>query len=148
MDQKIVLIDDDRFFGYTMLEYARDQGLDLEYYESLSDLGFLGGLGRFRAAIVDFHLQSMTGIEIAEYLDRLFGDIPMVLISSDGDADLAPKPGCVQRFVHKSEGVERISAAVREVLAAASSSRDAAPGRQTLRLVRRPRLEREGQLLF
>ena len=151
MAQKIVLIDDDRFFGYSMLEYARDEGLDLEYYESLSDLGFLGGLGRFKVAIVDFHLSEMTGLEIAEYLDRLFGDIPMVLISSDGDAANQPRPSCVHRFVHKSDGLERIASAVRELLtetAAREGSGPAAARGASLRLVRRPRLESQRQLFF
>ena len=148
MDGKIVLIDDDRFFGYSMLEYARDEGLDLEYYESLSDLGFLGGLGRFSAAIVDFHLDQMTGLEIAEYLDRLFGDIPMVLISSDGDAASKERPSCVHRFVNKSDGLERIIAAVRDVLAATTGLGATTARAPSLRLVRRPRLESQGQFLL
>jgi FixJ family two-component response regulator len=114
-DKKIVLIDDDRFFGFSLLSFARSQGIDLDYYESLGDLGYVGNLGRYRAAVVDFHLERMTGVEIAEYLEALFGNIPMVLISSDAAAGSGRLPGCVHKFVNKSDGLQQIVEAVRAV---------------------------------
>jgi DNA-binding response OmpR family regulator len=111
-----VLIDDDRLFGLAMSEYAKSTGMTLDYFESLSELGFVGKLGAYDAAILDYHLADMKGVEIAQYLESLFGGIPTVVISSDPAAESVPMPGCVRLFLQKSTGVAGIMSAVDAVV--------------------------------
>ncbi len=107
---KFVLIDDDPLFGNIMVRVAKSRGADIDYFPSLLDMGSVGCLGQYDAAIVDYDLGNMTGVEIAEYLKVFFGDIPMVLVSSRHRDIMKPKswPDSVRCFVHKSAGYEAI----------------------------------------
>jgi CheY-like chemotaxis protein len=103
--RRFVLIDDDPTYRAVILRAAELEGLDLDVYESLMDLGSVGMLGRYDAAIVDYDLGNLNGVEIAEYLSALFGDIPMVLVSektrSPGEKGW---PASIKSFVNKSQG--------------------------------------------
>ena len=82
------------------------EGMEIDVYESLMDLGSVGLLGRYDAAIVDYDLGTLNGIEIAEYLSALFGDITMVLVSEHErfpDKNNAWPPS-IKKFVKKSDG--------------------------------------------
>ncbi len=107
--QRFVLIDDDPTYRSIMLRFARAEGMEFDVFENLMDLGSVGMLGHYDAAIVDYDLGSLNGIEIAEYLSALFGDIPMVLVS-EKQRDPGDKawPSSVKRFVKKSDGYEKV----------------------------------------
>jgi CheY-like chemotaxis protein len=102
---RMVLIDDDPVYRTIVTRCAQMAGIDLDVYESLLDLGAIGLLGRYDAAIVDYDLGNMNGIEIAEYLSSLFGDIPMVLVSEKARSpDERGWPNSIKKFMKKSEG--------------------------------------------
>ena len=103
--KRYLLIDDDATYRAIMVRCAQMAGMELEAYESLADLGSVGLLGRFDTAIVDYNLDQMTGVEIADYLDHLFTDVPMVLVSSAEQLpDGRPWPQSIKMFVKKSRG--------------------------------------------
>jgi len=106
--KRIVLIDDDPIYRSIMLRFAKENGVEFDAFENLMDLGSVGMLGQYDAAIVDFDLGCLNGVEIAEYLSALFGDIPMVLISEkQREPGQNGWPPSIKRFVKKSEGYEK-----------------------------------------
>lgn len=109
VNKRFVLIDDDPTYRAIMLRFAQAEGMEFDVYENLMDLGSVGKLGNYDAAIVDYDLGSLNGIEIAEYLSALFGDIPMLLVSErKREPGNKAWPTSVKRFVNKSEGYETV----------------------------------------
>jgi two-component system response regulator HydG len=107
--RRLVLIDDDVGFCKIMSRFAQSRGIKLDCFASLLEMGSLGRLSNYAAAIVDFDLGPMNGVEIAEYLPAFFGDMPMVLISGK----LRQKSGkdwprSIRRFVHKDAGPDAV----------------------------------------
>lgn len=116
---RIVLIDDDPSYGSVMARYAQIEGVELDIFHSLSELGFVALLRNYDVAIVDYELGDLNGVEIAEYMSSLLGDMPMVLISaSDRTAETQNCPPCVRAFVNKSEGFNKVLDTAREVFRA------------------------------
>ncbi len=62
---------------------AAERGYDLEYFASMLELGYLGRFREFDAAIVHQDFQPISGLELAEYLDKLFESLPMILLTSN-----------------------------------------------------------------
>lgn len=108
--RKLVLIDDDQAFCTIMQSFALSRGLALDCFTNLDEMGSIGRLSDYAAAIVDYDLGSMNGIEIAEYLPIFFGDMPMVLVSGQRRAAEShkPWPPSIRTFVHKDEGPDTI----------------------------------------
>jgi ActR/RegA family two-component response regulator len=108
--RRVILIDDDRSFGHIMKQCAAQRGVDLDYFESLADLGFVALVGRYDVAILDYDLGSMTGVEIGEYLQALFNCMPMLLISGTmrTPSPTEIKSGQVRPFMHKNKGYDLI----------------------------------------
>lgn len=102
---RFVIIDDDPVYRRVMCQYATREGMTIDSYESLVDMGFVSLLGRYDAAIVDYDLGSSTGLEIGEYLTALFGDIPMIMVSehqrTPGEKGW---PQSIKAFIQKSRG--------------------------------------------
>ena len=103
--RRFVLIDDDAIYRTIMSQVASKEGMELDVYESLAAMGSVGLLGTYDAAIVDYDLGTLTGVEIGEYLTSLFGNIPMILVS---EKERRPGgngwPKSIQSFVPKTEG--------------------------------------------
>lgn len=103
--KRFILIDDDPSYRAILLRCAVTEGMKIDAYESLMDLGSIGLLGRYDAAIVDYDLGAVNGVEIAEYLTALFGDIPMILVSErDRSAEGKTWPLSIKKFIKKSQG--------------------------------------------
>lgn len=107
---RLVLIDDDPLFGNIMARFAKSRGAEVDYFESVLELESIRSSRRYDAAIVDYDLGNMTGIDVAEQLGVLFGDIPMVLVSSERRDREEPEawPGSIKGFVPKQAGFEAI----------------------------------------
>ena len=60
---------------------ALGRGYELHHYDTLSELGYLGRLREFDAAIVHEDIEPLSGIELAEYLEKLFQSLPVLLLS-------------------------------------------------------------------
>jgi len=118
--KKYILIDDDPIYQMIMLRFAKERAMDLEVYSSLQDLGLVGLLGRYDAAIVDYDLGNLNGVEIAEYLSALFVDIPMILVSEQHRTPGANAwPNSIKEFVCKSSGYDHVLTRALGVLPAA-----------------------------
>jgi len=107
---KIILIDDDPLFGRLMQRAAQNLELNLDFYESLSSLGFIGSLAQYDIIIVDNQMDNVSGIEVASYIPSFFTDKTIVLISS---TDLAKDtsmqlPEYISEFIHKELGCDKV----------------------------------------
>ncbi len=91
---------------------ARREGISLEWFPSLSAMGALGRLRLYDAAIVDYELGELSGVEVGEYLDAFLKGKPMLLISGDKREPAVGKewPSAIRRFVHKGAGYQAILA--------------------------------------
>ncbi len=86
--RKVALLGGDQRQAEQMIEEGRGQGLVVEYFESILSMGFLGRFREYDAAIVHAALEPLSGLELAEYLEKLFKSLPMILLS-----DLTPLQG-------------------------------------------------------
>ena len=106
---KIVLIDDDPTYATILTRCAEMEGIQMDTYHSLSELGFVSLLSNYDLAIVDYDLGDFNGVEIAEYMSSLLQNMPMVLISAtDRSREIASCPRCVKAFLKKSAGYTQI----------------------------------------
>lgn len=98
-----------------MQQCAKNEGVDLDVYSSLMDMGSISTLNCYDGAIIDYNLSDSTGVETAECLSLLFRDIPVVLVSG---TDRSPTdeiwPACVKQFMNKSEGYARVLKAIEQ----------------------------------
>ncbi len=129
--ERIVLIDDDPTYRRILQHCAAEEGVELDAFESLMELGSVGLLGRYDAAIIDYELGELSGPEIGEYVSALFSSMPLLLVSSKSrDGEGAHWPSSIRKFVNKAQGYSyALQEAVR--LARAAPSRvDRAAGRR------------------
>lgn len=109
--KKVLLIDDDPAYGSIVAALAADKHIDLHFYENLIEATYGGSkIEHYDIAIIDYDLERMTGIEVSEYLDGFFRDIPVILISNlhRSQDTTHPWPACIEKFIHKSEGYDKI----------------------------------------
>lgn len=108
-EKRFVLIDDDPSFRAILLRAANMYGVQVDVYESLEELGAVGLLSRYDVAIIDYDLGSLNGLEIAEYLDVLCSNTPMILVSAlDRGASARKWPQSIKQFIPKSMGYSYI----------------------------------------
>lgn len=127
--ERIVLIDDDPTYRRILAHCAAEEGVELDVFESLMDLGSVGLLGRYDAAIVDYDLGELSGPEIGEYVSALFRDLPLLLVSSKPrDDEGSMWPDSIRKFVNKGQGYSyTLMEAVRLARAAAGRARIGKP---------------------
>ena len=120
---RIILIDDDHVFGHIMRAAAKQRSLNLDHFESLAELGFIGMFTQYDAVIIDYHLGEENGIEIAGYLRALLGHIPLVLISAADHIETPSDdhPGNVKAYVNKKRGYSAILDAALDLVEKAKS---------------------------
>lgn len=118
----IVLIDDDPIFCSLMEEHARRMSINLHFFHDLLEVQNSGALQKYQVAILDYQLEQMNGLEVANWIPSFFNDMPIVLVSYEDrnqENTASAWPGSVRCFVHKREGVKSILAhalAVRDQL--------------------------------
>lgn len=113
-----VLIDDDPTYRLIMQRCAEVEGIKLDVFESLEEMGSVGLLKAYDVAIVDYDLGKMTGIEIGEYLTRLIKDVPMVLLSAKDRYPDQPWPESIKCFINKQEGYAYVLERARQLIKA------------------------------
>ena len=106
LPMKIALIDDDPDFRRLMSVCGKSMGFDIDTYASLEEMGSFARLDNYDLALVDYYLEKLHGVEIAEYIDIFFPELPVILVSGD---DLAPRsrtlwPRCIKKFLVKGLG--------------------------------------------
>lgn len=107
---RLLLIDDDEDFGRLMQAIAITQGVKLDYFPSLLALGRIGRIAEYDVAILDYYLGEMSGLEVAEYVERFFGGKPVIIVSGTWYSDIGWKncPQCVRQFIPKVRGANPI----------------------------------------
>ena len=116
---KLIVFDDDPYFGALISATARGFGFTPTYFTSLFDMGPLARIKDYDFAIIDVFMGSIRGDELAEYIDMFFGQVPVILVSSEdmvGKNGLSRWPQSVRAFVHKAEGPYKILDAARTTL--------------------------------
>ena len=106
---RLVLIDDDPTFLSIMKRSAEIEGISLDCYQSLEDLGFIGLIKNYDAAILDYDLGSLNAIEIAHYIENFLQELPTIIISAkDRSEECQDLPDCVKSVLKKSVGYQHI----------------------------------------
>ena len=107
---RIVLVDDDDSFGLIMTRVAEIKNVQLDYFPSVSEMGYISALNSYDVAIVDYYLNGMNGLEVAEYVPHFFENLQMVLISGRpmDSIKAAGVPECIKEILSKSSGYEAI----------------------------------------
>lgn len=109
----IVLIDDDPIFCSLMAEHARRMSVNLHFFHDLLEVQNSGNMQKYQVAILDYQLEQMNGLEVANWIPSFFNDMPIILVSyadRNEENTNATWPGSVRCFVHKREGVKSILA--------------------------------------
>jgi DNA-binding response OmpR family regulator len=102
----LLLIDDDEAFCRLVKAAADARGIPMTCYASLEQMPSLGALGDYDLAILDYNLRAFTGLEIAEYVDVFFDQLPVLIVSIDNLENNSAErwPACVRKFVNKAFG--------------------------------------------
>ncbi len=119
---RILVVDDDPTFGRIMQRAAVYLEADLVFVQCLQDLD-PNLLGSFDVAIVDYDLGSVTGLELARYLDHHVS-VPIVLVSHAERTPNRQWSDSIHDFVHKSAGAHVIMDAAFEAHEIACIHRD------------------------
>ncbi len=94
-----------------LVRAAQRYGFTVDYYTSLMDMWSVGRFEQYNAAIIDYDLGSMSGIEVAESLPILFNEMPIVLVSGRDRLDSAEPdswPQAIRCFMNKDSGMDAI----------------------------------------
>lgn len=103
MDTWILVIDDDLITREALTEILIRAGYQVSAWADDIPLG-AGGLDHpYQVAVVDYHLPSGDGLDVAARLRRLQPDCRVILTSSELPAfdELSPFEGVVDRFLAK-----------------------------------------------
>jgi DNA-binding response OmpR family regulator len=114
----VLLIDDDPYFHAITKAILDPRFYEFHGFESLPDMGNFSLLGKYDIAILDYYLPAVNGLEIAQYVDAFFRDMPVILVSGGkpGEEEGATIwPSCIQKYVNKAHGPKALADAIRDV---------------------------------
>ncbi len=106
---RIFVVDDDPIFCKLIERVGKQTGYQLKAFESLANLGNTDLTG-FDVGVVDFDLGCVDGIEMASYLRKELGNVPIIYVSStDRRRELNSRLGEQKAtFVSKQDGPNKI----------------------------------------
>jgi DNA-binding NtrC family response regulator len=110
-ESRMILIDDDPTYCSIMRKIAAKKNISLDIFPSIMDVAEAGSEvhGAYLAAIIDFDLGQVNGLEITGYLGSLLGDVPMILVSGTDRTEEAKRAsGKIKAFINKSDGYDFI----------------------------------------
>ena len=107
--KKIILVDPDNLFAEALVTEAAFKGVNVDHYKNMTEIGYLGRFKEYDVAILNERLDIMTGLEIAEYFDKLLGNMPMILLHKSPETiSRAEWPKSVFSFISKNEGANKV----------------------------------------
>jgi len=107
--RRLVLIDDDPSFLAIMQRLADKEGIPLDCFEQLEDLGVIDLFKTYDAAILDYDLGDQTAVDISLYLNCFVKELPTLIISAkDRTQECKDLPRCVKSVLRKSAGYRYI----------------------------------------
>lgn len=108
----MLLVEDDWDFAQLIRSKAEALGLEVEHHTSAKTL-VKANLGDFAVALIDYNLGSTSGLQLAEVIDDLTVDLPVIIISGETAVNPFNRfwPQCVRGFISKEQGLDVILAA-------------------------------------
>ena len=116
---KLIVFDDDPYFGALISATSRQYGFATHYFQSLYAMGSFSRIKAYDIAIIDVYMDSIRGDELAAYIDMFCGEIPVILVSGETlefRSHGSVWPPSVRAFLPKSVGAHQILAAARATL--------------------------------
>ncbi|MFK7872683.1 MAG: response regulator [Oligoflexales bacterium] len=108
----VLLVDDDPVYGRIMQRVASQNSVFLTYISTVEEFPKDQD---FDVAVIDYDLGSVTGFEMAHYLESLSNiDIPVILVSQSEQKETKQWPTMIREFVHKDLGPYAVLEAVFE----------------------------------
>jgi DNA-binding response OmpR family regulator len=106
---RVFVVDDDPVFCKLIERVGKMAGYELRAFQSLSNLGETD-LSGYDVGVVDFDLGCVDGIEMASYLEKELGNVPIVFVSStDRRRELGSRLESQKAvFVLKQDGPNKI----------------------------------------
>ena len=105
-DYKIIIIDADNRYGEAFAAEASSLGYRVDYFRNVIDLGFLGNLSKYDAALIGENIGQLSPVEMADYFGKILDTIPIVLLSATSShGDL---PDSIKAVCPKSAGVDAV----------------------------------------
>lgn len=101
---RILIVDDDPIFCRLMAAVGEEMGVIVEYRTSLKELYRVLPKLNFDAAIVDYDLGCVTGVQLSRYLEMVSLGKPLILVSSYKDIPRGGWSNSVRAFVGKATG--------------------------------------------
>lgn len=115
---KFVLLGGDGKTAADYMSTAALEGHHLDYFSSMHEIGYLGRFREYDAVIVHGDMHPLSGLELAEYLEKLFQSLPMILLTSEDEQDFDGHliPTSVVDFYPATEEARRVLGRAVEVL--------------------------------
>jgi CheY-like chemotaxis protein len=101
---RILIVDDDPVFCRLMAAIGEKMGVQVEYRGSLKELYKALPKLKFDAAIVDYDLGCVTGVQLSRYLEKVSRGKPLILVSNYKDIPRGGWSNSVRAFVGKGSG--------------------------------------------
>lgn len=105
--RRIILIDDDIVFSRILEKVARLGNVELTIVNTLKKWDWRV-YRDFDVAVIDYDLGAITGLQLVRSIENMGGAIPAILISTYSKLPTQHWPPSVLRFLHKSEGPQKI----------------------------------------
>lgn len=86
MDDKVLIIDDDRKLAAMLLEYLRPRGIAVDIASDAARGLALIGRGAYDAVVLDVMLPDLDGFEVCRRV-RASSDVPILMLTARGDPE-------------------------------------------------------------
>ena len=119
-DWKLLLIDDDGDFRSFMEAIISSTLIRIKACGSLKDLPSVQEIKRFDAIIMDYYLEKLSGVQLAQYIRTISPHTPIILTSASALCqDNEEWPDSIKSFISKDRGPYEI---IRETLSVLQNS--------------------------
>jgi DNA-binding response OmpR family regulator len=108
--KRILLVDDDVGYGEMLNRYAALVGVHLDAIHSGAVGAALRAIDYYDVVLLNYDLESFTGLEVAEFLGQANPQIPVVMVASSSnpwEAEHGGTPG-VRAVVNKWDGLANL----------------------------------------
>lgn len=79
---RVLLIDDDRIFGKIIQTAASELGMKLDTLVDAPSKRKIPAMKQYDLVLLDYDLEGTTGFALAEQMNKLLPNVPVILISS------------------------------------------------------------------
>lgn len=79
----ILIVDDDKFIRDSLSDIFQKEGYSVKAAKSAAMIESFIQEGMINVAVIDYHMEGRTGVEIAEELKKKMPEIPAIMITGD-----------------------------------------------------------------